>query len=135
MVVVGGRPRPSAAARGRQSWQGGGGVYFDWQVIERWSRHLGEAAEDLDQADRSKPESLDAGPFTPVVMDMVEATVAQYAHLVLRLDEAKEQLHDVAGYYRRVEENNTREVSLNPATRYGRSSPAGGGPAPFLAGS
>jgi hypothetical protein len=92
----------------------GYGVYFEWQQIERWSSPLGEAAEELDQADRNKPESLDAGPFTPVVMDMVEATVAQYAHLVLRLDETKARLRDVAGYYRKVEETNTMESVVRP---------------------
>lgn len=89
-------------------------MYFEWQQIERWGRHLGDAAEELDQADHSKPESVDSGPFTAVVMDMVEATVAQCAHLVLRLDEAAGRLHEVAAYYRAVEEANVAESVVRP---------------------
>ena len=85
-------------------------MYFDWQQIERWSRQLGEAADDLDFADRSKPEFLDAGPFAALVTDMVEGTVAELAHLVLRLDAASDRLHQVARYYREVEETNQRHV-------------------------
>ncbi len=81
-------------------------MYFDWEQIERWSRLLADSAESLDAAAKSSPATVDAGPFTPVVMDMVEATAAQYAHLVLRMDAAAERLHRVAEYYRDVEETN-----------------------------
>jgi hypothetical protein len=85
-------------------------MYFEPQQIERWSRHLREAADELDHADKSGPDSLDAGPFSAVVVDMVEATVAQYAHLVLRLDEASDRLQDVAAYYRHAEDTNLEAV-------------------------
>ena len=86
-----------------------GEVHFDSGQIERWSQLLEEAASELDTgAERRRPEYVDAGPFTPLVEDMVEATVAQYVHLILRLEAAAHKLDRVAKAYRKVEEKNKK---------------------------
>ncbi|WP_147304579.1 hypothetical protein [Thermasporomyces composti] len=84
-----------------------GEVHFDSGEIERWGQLLEEAAVELDTgAERRKPQYIDAGPLTPVVEDMVEATVAQYVHLILRLEAAAHRLNKVAKAYREIEKKN-----------------------------
>lgn len=92
----------------------GGHMYFESDQIERWSRHIRQVRDDLDAADQAKPESVDAGPFTPLVIDMVEATVADYVHLALRLATLADRLDKVADYYRKVEEVNQELLQVTP---------------------
>lgn len=87
-----------------------GQKYFDPTEIQRWSRIFQETARLLDsRAEQTRPESVDAGPFALVVQDMVEATVAQYVHLILTLQAAADKLSHVAAAYRAAEERNARE--------------------------
>lgn len=81
-------------------------------MIDRWSRLFEETAEVLDsRAEQTRPERVDAGPFALAVQDIIEATVAQYVHLIMSLENSADKLRKVAKVYRKMEEQNNRFLS------------------------
>lgn len=74
------------------------------------ARDLAAAAADLAGVAESAPVTVDAGPFTPWIVDLVNAVAANTGALVTRVDRASELLRLSAREYADAEQRTVEAV-------------------------
>jgi hypothetical protein len=88
-----------------------GDSYVDTGKIREIARDLDLVAADVDSAGQTLPETLDAGPFTPGIMRLVEAVAANTAAHVMRLHAAAQAVRRAADQYDDTEDHNVETLS------------------------
>ncbi|MEQ7126943.1 hypothetical protein ABN034_20705 [Actinopolymorpha sp. B11F2] len=87
-----------------------GANYVDVDKIRSIARDLDQVATEVDSADRAMPETLDAGPFTPGIMRLVEAVAANTAVHVMRVRAAAEGVRKAADQYEDTEDHHVETL-------------------------
>ncbi len=85
--------------------------FFDPPQIRAGARDLDRIAGDVDEAGRTMPETLDAGPLTPWVLNLVDACAANVAAQVIRLHAAADAARAAADRYETTEHHNVTTVA------------------------
>jgi uncharacterized protein YukE len=88
----------------------GGEKWFDPDGMRQIANRLDQAADEADSAGVSMPESLDAGPFTPLIVSMVNAVAAEDANLIMRLGMAAEKIRTAASKAEQAEEESAKTI-------------------------
>jgi hypothetical protein len=87
-----------------------GDNYVDVDKIRSIARDLDQVATEVDSADRAMPETLDAGPFTPSIMRLIEAVAANTAVHVMRVQAAAEAVRQAADQYEDTEDHHVETL-------------------------
>jgi hypothetical protein len=88
----------------------GGEKWFDPDGMREIANRLDQTADEADAAGESIPASLDAGPFTPLIVSMVNAVAAEDANMIMRLSMAAEKIRTAASKAERTDEENAKTV-------------------------
>jgi hypothetical protein len=78
--------------------------------IRAIAKRLSQAAEEADEVAASMPAFLDAGPFTPFLLELVHLTAAEHVLMVMRAEMASEKLKQVAANSERFEDAASEHV-------------------------
>ncbi|HEY8458723.1 MAG TPA: hypothetical protein VIL34_24255 [Actinopolymorphaceae bacterium] len=82
------------------------GKVFDPAAMRDMADRLEQASAKFDATGTKIPDSVDAGPFAPLVQGLIESVAANNAALVIRLAAAADQVRKAADRYEATEEAN-----------------------------
>lgn len=88
----------------------GGEKWFDPDGMREIANRLDQAADEADTAGESIPASLDAGPFTPLIVSMVNAVAAEDANMIMRLGLAAEKIRTAASRAEQTDEESAKTI-------------------------
>lgn len=79
--------------------------------VRRVAGRLETTAEEVDErVGTSMPEAMDAGPFTPLLLGLVNAVAADHVGMVMRLDKAAEKMREAADRSEHTEQDNAEQM-------------------------
>jgi hypothetical protein len=86
------------------------GKHFNPEALRKVATDLERAAVHVDASEAARPTTLDAGPLTPILTEMVHQVVADSANLVMRLIATGETLRDVGERQEADERGNVEDL-------------------------
>lgn len=101
--------------------------FFDPPEIRALANGLDQVASEVDGVGRSTPPSLDAGPLTPWILELVQAAAANVAAQVIRLHAAAEAARQSAARYADAEDHHVETIGEFLRDLAGESPGGGGG--------
>ena len=80
--------------------------HFDPEALRAVATDLERAAVHVDLSEAARPTTLDAGPLTPLLIEVVHQVVADSANLVMRLHATGDALRHVGERLEAAEQGN-----------------------------
>ncbi len=80
--------------------------HFDPEALRAIATDLERAAEHVDLSEAARPTTLDAGPLTPILTEIVHQLVADSGNLVMRLLATSDALRHVGDRQEAAEQGN-----------------------------